>query len=127
MKTSEIFLFLKRLLYRKRTKSAVGKNIGVYYGSKAFVVPDDATQVTVDGVNIEFDQYLIELPADNNEHIIIITDQSGNTMEYRIVLYGEYVISYLPGIDGIGSKLEEVRYGDTSEYKIKDEIGRAHV
>ena len=95
---------------------------GVYYGSKAFVVPDDATQVTVDGVNIEFDQYLIELPADNNEHIIIITDQSGNTMEYRIVLYGEYVISYLPGIDGIGSKLEEVRYGDTSEYKIKDAL-----
>ncbi len=83
-----------------------------YYGQVVFTVTDaltDIDRVEIDGVDkTHFEsQYVIN--PDNQEHTVIATDKAGNAIEYKIMVYENYTVTFK--VDGNTVDTQTVGYG----------------
>lgn len=77
------------------------ENDGIYYGNKLFKAFDEGHNpitLLVDGTDVTADisgddEYTI--PADNKSHIITLTDAAGNSVEYTILVYKQYTVTFV--------------------------------
>ena len=96
------------------------ENGGVYYGKKIFKAMDDNfLKIELDGVDITDttegdDEY--KLFVDNEEHVVTVTDKAGNVTEYKIIVYKNYVVTYM--VDGEAVYDQIVGHGQNATHPI---------
>ncbi len=84
-----------------------GKDV---YGDATFTVDEDYLDtVTLDGEPIEVKDGKYSVPADNEEHTIVVTDKTGNQVSYKLTVYKNYKVSFM--VDGKEMSASEVGYG----------------
>ncbi len=100
------------------------ENGAVIYGDGVFTVADDhLASVTVDGTPLTADadgKYTI--PADNGEHTVEATDESGNRTAYTLKIYKIYTV--VLKVDGKTVSTQQVGYGKNAAlYAIPAKVG----
>jgi hypothetical protein len=72
------------------------ENGGTYYGDTTVTVTDSFfDKLTVDGNEVALTDGAYTITADNNEHTIVATDRSGNSVEYKITVNKVYTASFM--------------------------------
>ena len=88
------------------------ENGETYYGDTEVSVTDTLAgvkDVKVDGSAVTLDNGKFTIIADNAEHIIVVTDNSGNTVEYKVTVMKNYTVTYKA--DGETISTETVGHG----------------
>ncbi len=88
-----------------------GKDV---YGDATFTVDEDnLASVTVDGNKVDNLGGKYTIAADNKEHTVVATDQSGNSTEYKLTVYKNYTVTFV--VDGKEITKQVVGHGKDAE------------
>ena len=88
------------------------ENGETYYGDTEISVTDalaGVKEVKVDGSAVTLDDGKFTIIADNAEHTVVVTDNSGNAIEYKVTIMKNYTVTYK--VDGETVSTETVGHG----------------
>ncbi len=78
--------------------SGIENGKGVYGDATFTVDENNLDTVTLDGNKVDAVEGKYTIVADNAEHTVVVTDQSGNNTEYKLTVYKNYTVTLV--IDG---------------------------
>jgi len=86
------------------------ENGKTYYGDQTFTITDNVSvAVMLDGKTVAVTDKQIQVPANNTQRTIVITDAVGNVTEYKINVYKLYDVTFVA--DGKTIDTQQVGYG----------------
>lgn len=88
------------------------ENGETYYGNTEISVTDalaGVKEVKVDGSAVTLDDGKFTIIADNAEHTVVVADNSGNAIEYKVTVMKNYTVTYK--VDGEIVSTETVGHG----------------